>query len=145
MEKKKYYQRLEHGVPSHTVRRHLGVIYRLGPWLIHSPSHSDFSSLSHSRASASFRYFVSWKDPTSKITIKWLKGGCQGALSQGNPDSDDTSTWLNGSTRPHLEKIELVSYPCARLPFPEITVSNRSTSPSPKAIRMIPESQCRHP
>ncbi|CAG8176512.1 unnamed protein product [Penicillium nalgiovense] len=41
------------------------------------------------------------------MTIRWLKGGCQGALSQGNPDSDDTSTWLNGSIRPHLEKIEL--------------------------------------
>ncbi|KAJ6168231.1 hypothetical protein N7497_001074 [Penicillium chrysogenum] len=45
------------------------------------------------------------------MTIRWLKGGCQGALSQGNPDSDDTSTWLNGSIRPHLEKIELIYKP----------------------------------
>ncbi|CAG8189586.1 unnamed protein product, partial [Penicillium nalgiovense] len=48
---------------------------------------------------------------TSKMTIGWLKGGCQGALSQGNPDSDDTSTWLNGSIRPHLEKIEFIYKP----------------------------------
>ncbi|KAJ5853081.1 hypothetical protein N7534_005624 [Penicillium rubens] len=45
------------------------------------------------------------------MTIRWLKGGCQGALSQGNPDSDDTLTWLNGSTRPHLERIELIYKP----------------------------------
>ncbi|CAG8136518.1 unnamed protein product [Penicillium nalgiovense] len=45
------------------------------------------------------------------MTIKWLKGGCQGALSQGNPHSDNSSTWLNGSTRPHLERIELIYNP----------------------------------
>lgn len=137
----KYYDRLGHGVPSHTILDITRGDLPPRSWLIRSPSHSDFTSLSHS--SGSLRYF--WKAPTSKMTIRWLKGGCQGALSQGNPDSDDTSTWLNGSIRPHLEKIELVSYPCARLPFPEITVSNRSTSHSPKAIRMIPESQCRYP
>ena len=135
------YHRLGHGVPSHTILDITRGDLPPRSWLIRSPSHSDFTSLSHSRGS--LRYF--WKAPTSKMTIRWLKGGCQGVLSQGNPDSDDTSTWLNGSIRPHLEKIELVSYPCARLPFPEITVSNRSTSHSPKAIRMIPESQCRYP
>ncbi|KAJ6118358.1 hypothetical protein N7471_013825 [Penicillium samsonianum] len=79
------------------------------------------------------------------MTIRWLKHGCQGAVSQQNPDSGDASTLVNGSTQAHLENKELVSYSRARPSRPDITVSDKSTSPSPKAIRLIPESQCRDP
>ncbi|CRL27350.1 unnamed protein product [Penicillium camemberti] len=41
------------------------------------------------------------------MTIRWLKHGCQGAVSQQNPDSGDASTLVNGSTQAHLENKEL--------------------------------------
>lgn len=110
------------------------------------PSHSDFSPLSHSRASVVFPLLrIPRRYSTSSMTIRWLTCGRQGAMSQDNLNSGKNSTVVNGSIHPHLEKKELVSYSRARSSFAGITVSNKSANLSPNATRLIPENQCRHP